>query len=81
VLEPLVRPHIAVKIDAVHLRHADVGDDEVNRLFAQFLKCFFAVGGNDDLISMQPQDFCQKIQVHRIIINKQDFHFEFLSVT
>jgi hypothetical protein len=61
--------------NAVHHRHADIGDDQVNSLAGENLQCLGAVGRAKDLANDLLEAFSQHVQEYRLIIDEKNRRF------
>ncbi len=57
---------------AVHVRHLDVTDDEVGRVFAGEFEAFASVSGAESLIAAGLEQFCGERLHRRIVVNNKN---------
>jgi len=64
----------ARELKTVHLRHGEVGDDEIGCGFGEAVEGFDAVGGKDDLVSAALERGAQDAGDLRLVIDYKDAH-------
>src|SRR5205807_1818277 len=65
------------RLDAVHLRHEEVGHDGIESLAVEHAQGLLAVARAQDLVTLELQRLAQVFPQVRVVLNDQYFHVRF----